>query len=184
MAGPQRRWAAELLHFWFHHLTPRQRFAVNPDVDDALRRRFGREWAALQRQPAHAFLAGPRDTLAAIILFDQVPRNLYRGTARAFATDRLARQLAKTALTWQLDTGLSAEERQFFAMPLMHSESMADQLQALRYYARLGPRHGWPFARAHARMIARFGRFPHRNPALDRRSTAAEQRAVAAGNAW
>lgn len=184
MSAPQRRWAAELLHFWFHDLSPRQRFAVDARVDDALRRRFASDWAALRCRPAAQFLASPLDTLAAVILFDQVPRNLFRGTARAFASDPLARRLAKTALARGLDRGLSPEQRQFLAMPLMHSENMADHVQALHYYARLGPRHGWPFARAHARMIARFGRFPHRNPALDRRSTAAEQRAVAAGNAW
>lgn len=184
MAAPQRRWAAELLHFWFHGLTARQRFAVNPAVDAQLRRRFERDLRALGTRPVAEFLAGPLDVLAAVILFDQLPRNLYRGTPRAFATDAKARQLAKAALAQGLDGALSPEQRQFLAMPLMHSESRSDQLLALRIYAPLGLRHGWPFARAHAQMIARFGRFPHRNPALGRTSTAAELRAVAAGNHW
>ena len=184
MAAPQRRWAAELLHFWFHALSPQQRFAVNPAVDAQLRRRFERDLAALRTRPAEEFGGGPLDMLAAVILFDQIPRNLYRGTARAFATDATARHLAKAALARGLDRALTPEQRQFLAMPLMHSENRADQLLALRIYARLGRRHGWPFARDHARMVARFGRFPHRNPALGRTSTAAELRAVAAGNHW
>lgn len=184
MAAPQRRWAAELLHFWFHALSPQQRFAVNPAVDAQLRCRFERDLAALRTRPAEEFGGGPLDMLAAVILFDQIPRNLYRGTARAFATDATARHLAKAALARGLDRALTPEQRQFLAMPLMHSENRADQLLALRIYARLGRRHGWPFARDHARMVARFGRFPHRNPALGRASTAAELRAVAAGNHW
>lgn len=184
MAAPQRRWAAELLHFWFHGLSAQQRFAVNPAVDAQLRRRFERDLRALRTRPVAEFRAGPLDVLAAVILFDQLPRNLYRGTARAFATDAKARTLTRAALARGLDRALTAEQRQFLAMPLMHSENRADQLLSLRIYARLGPRHGWPFARAHARMVARFGRFPHRNPALGRTSTAAELRAVAAGNHW
>lgn len=184
MAAPQRRWAAELLHFWFHALSPQQRFAVNPAVDAQLRRRFASDLAALRTRPVAEFLAGPLDVLAAVILFDQLPRNLFRGTPRAFATDPRARQLAKAAHAKGLDRALTAEQRQFLAMPLMHSEDHADQLMALRIYARLGLRHGWPFARDHARMVARFGRFPHRNPVLGRASTAAELRAVAAGNHW
>jgi uncharacterized protein (DUF924 family) len=69
-------------------------------------------------------------------------------------------------------------------MPLMHSEAIADQRLSLAVYARLGARFGFPFARSHHRMIARFGRFPHRNAVLGRKSTLAEQRAIAAGNAW
>ena len=69
-------------------------------------------------------------------------------------------------------------------MPLMHSEHIADQQRSLRYFARLGTRYGWPYARSHYRMIARFGRFPHRNEVLGRKGTAAERRAVEQGFAW
>jgi len=126
----------------------------------------------------------PRTALAAVLLFDQLPRNLNRGTPEAFATDPLARALAYGALRLRWDLRLTPQQRHFLAMPLMHSEHVADQRLSLAYFTRLGRRYGAPFARAHYRMIARFGRYPHRNAVLGRRSTAAELRAVEAGNRW
>jgi len=179
-----RPWTAELLHVWFHRLRPGDWFAVDAQVDEELRRRFARELAMLSARPAGEFLTDPQTALAAVLLFDQLPRNLFRGTPQAYATDPLARAIALGALDRGLDAALTRRQRQFLAMPLMHSEAIADQRRALRYYARLGPGHGWEFARTHHAMIARFGRFPHRNAALGRRSTSAEKRAVEAGFAW
>ena len=184
MALAKRRWAAELLHVWFHRLTPGDWFGASDAVDAMLRRRFAREWAMLKGQPAHRFLSDPQMALAGVLLFDQIPRNLFRGTAQAFASDRLALAIARGALARGFDQSLTARQRQFLAMPLMHSEAIADQRVSLRVYASLPPDHGWSFAREHHAMIARFGRFPHRNPVLGRRSTLAEERAVAAGFAW
>ena len=180
----RRRWAAELLHFWFHELKAAQWFDRDAAVDAELRRRFGRELAALRGRPAREFLRDRYTARAAILLFDQVPRNLFRGEPQAFATDALSRQITKGALRRGWARGLSKPERQFLAMPLMHSEAIADQRRSLNFYAVLGDPVVLDFARSHHRMIARFGRFPHRNPALGRRSTAAELRAVASGNAW
>lgn len=184
MAAARRSWAAELLHFWFHDLRPGHWFGRNLFVDEALRRRFGRELAMLARRPASEFLGDPATARAAVLLFDQVPRNLHRGLPRAFATDPLARAIAKGAIArgWVKDLG--KHERQFLYMPLMHSESRADQRLSLALYAALGDSFVFGFARSHAAMVRRFGRFPHRNEVLGRKSTAAELRAVAAGNAW
>ena len=184
MAAPQRRWAAEILHLWFHELKPRDWFAPDPAVDALLRRRFARELAGLRTRPADEFLSDPASALAAVLLFDQLPRNLHRGTAQAFATDPLARAITHGALARGWDRRLSRQQRQFLAMPLMHSEGIADQRLSLAYFTALGPRYGAPFARAHYRMIARFGRYPHRNAVLGRTSTPAEVAAIAAGNRW
>ena len=184
MAAPHRRWAAELLHTWFHALGPADWFGGGSRVDALLKRRFERELAMLWPQRADAFLGDPHTALAAVLLFDQVPRNLYRGTADAFSCDVLARAITHGAIRRGLDLKLTDQQRQFLYMPLMHSEEVADQLLALRLYARLPRRMGWSFARSHARMIRRFGRFPHRNAVLGRTSTPAEKRAVAAGFAW
>jgi len=184
LAAAPRRWAAELLHFWFHTLRPADWFRTNAAVDAELRRRFGRDWAMLRGQPASEFLGDPLTARAAVLLFDQVPRNIHRQTAAAFASDALARAIMRGALHRGWDRGLTLAERQFLALPLMHSEAIADQRASLRLFTRLGRRHGLPFARSHYRMIARFGRFPHRNAALGRRSTAAERRAVEEGFVW
>jgi uncharacterized protein (DUF924 family) len=184
LAAPPRRWAAELLHVWFHVLRPHDWFAPDARVDAALERRFARELRSLRCRPARAFLSDPSTALAAVLLFDQLPRNLHRGTRRTFATDPLARAIARGALRRGWDRRLTPPQRQFLAMPLMHSEQIADQRLSLAYFTRLGRRYGAPFARAHHRMIARFGRFPHRNAVLGRRSTPAEIAAVEAGNRW
>ena len=169
---------------WFHKLGPRVWFSPDPRADAMLARRFARELNRLAARPAGEFLDDPRTALAAVLLFDQLPRNLYRRSPRAYAFDPLARQIAKRALARGWDRLLTPPQRQFLAMPLMHSEAIADQRRSLRIYARLGRRHGWPFAVSHYRMIARFGRFPHRNAVLGRASTPAERAAVAAGNRW
>lgn len=184
MAMANRVWAAQILHFWFHELRPRDWFARNDAVDAQLRRRFARPLRALAGRPAREFLRDPLVARAAVLLFDQCPRNLHRGSAQAFAHDRLARAIAKGAIARGWDKGLSLSERQFLAMPLMHSESAGDQLQSLALYTALGNAFILGFARDHATMVLRFGRFPHRNALLGRRSTPAEQRAIAAGHAW
>lgn len=169
---------------WFCRLRPQQRFARDDAVDAMLRRRFARELAALGNRPAREFLTDAKTARAAILLFDQVPRNIYRNDPRAFRFDRLARAIARGAMRRGWDRALPVAGRQFLAMPLMHSELIADQRRSLRYFVKLGNRGGYPFAVAHYSMIARFGRFPHRNDVLGRRSSPAEIAAVAAGNHW
>jgi uncharacterized protein (DUF924 family) len=183
LAAPPRRWAAELLHFWFHRLGPRDWFRGGTHVDAALRKRFERELTMLRTRPPGEFLADRQTAQAAVLLFDQVPRNIYRGQRRSFAFDPLARSIAREALRRGYDNRLGMTERQFLGMPLMHSEHISDQLRCLAFYRGL-PRHGWTFARSHYRMIARFDRFPHRNKLLGRKSTDAEERAVKAGFSW
>lgn len=184
MVAARRRWAAELLHHWFHRLGPAQWFAPDAQVDAELRRRFARELSALRLRPAREFLRDPRTALAAVLLFDQLPRNLHRGSPRAYAGDALARAVARGALARGWDRPLTRVQRQFLAMPLMHSEAIADQRAGVAYFADLGSPEILAFARSHHRMIARFGRFPHRNDVLARPATAAERAAVAAGFAW
>lgn len=184
MTAAPRRWAAEILHFWFHELRPEQLFARNDAVDAALRRRFGHDLATLGQRPAREFLSDPLTARAAVLLFDQVPRNLFRDDPRAFSYDPLARTICKDAMARGWDRIAPRRERHFLYMPLMHSEAITDQLLGLRLFTAMGDAFVLHFARDHARMIARFGRFPHRNAVLGRKSTAAEKRAVAAGNAW
>ena len=182
MTAAPRRWAAELLHFWFHELGPRDWWGGSPALDARVRGRFGHELAMLSTRPASEFARDPLTARAAILLFDQVPRNVWRGTPHAFAFDPLARRIARSAIARGWHRGLGREQRAFIGMPLMHSEAIADQRASLAYFREIPS--NFAFARAHARMIARFGRFPHRNAVLGRASSAAERAAIAAGNAW
>lgn len=149
-----------------------------------LRRRFARELAMLGGRPAREFLDDPPTALAAVLLFDQLPRNFFGDGAQAYEWDPLARAIIYGALARGWEQRLSHSERQFLYMPLMHSEVIADQRLSLALFARLPRRYGRDYARSHHAMIARFGRFPHRNDVLGRKSTAAEERAVAAGFSW
>ena len=180
----RRGWAADLLRFWFGELGQEDWFGGSAALDKALRERFGRWHAMLRGQRVESFGDSPREALAAVLLFDQVPRNVFRDDPRAFATDPLALAITHVALRRGWGSGLTFAERQFFYMPLMHSEAIADQRLSLRLFGRLPRRYGWQFARAHHQMIARFGRFPHRNAVLGRESSVAEVRAVEAGNNW
>lgn len=184
MAAPHRSWAANLLYLWFHQLEPSEWWSSSDETDALLRRRFEFYLEALGNRPHHEFLAGPRTALASVLLFDQLPRNLYSGTPRAFAFDPLARALTYATIARGWHSGLLGVEQQFLGMPLMHSEAVLDQRNSLAWFARLGPRYGLQFARDHYRMIARFGRFPHRNEVLGRDGTPAEKRAIEAGFIW
>jgi uncharacterized protein (DUF924 family) len=182
MTAAPRRWAADLLHFWFHEIGPADWWGGSPALDARINRRFGPTVSALRTRPDAEFLRDPLTARAAILLFDQVPRNAWRATTRAFATDPLARAIAKGAIARGWHRGLDRDARAFVGMPLMHSEAIADQRASLAYFRQVPA--NFAFARAHARMIGRFGRFPHRNAVLGRHSSKAERAAVAAGNAW
>ncbi len=184
MTAARRHWAADLLHVWFHQLGPADWWGGSDRVDALLERRFRRELEALFVCSPESFLGDAQEALAAVLLFDQVPRNIFRGTPSAFATDPLARAICHGALRRGYLPLLAREQRQFLAMPLMHSEHIADHLASLAVFARLNNGSNLGFARSHYRMIARFGRYPHRNKVLGRTSTPAEKRAVEAGFAW
>lgn len=183
MALARRRWVSELLAVWYHRLSRSDWFNSSDRVDRLLRERFAREWDALRHRSASEFLTDPQTALAAILLFDQVPRNIHRNTADAFATDGLARTICHGIIARGWLAGFSKDERQFALMPLMHSERLSDQELSRTLFARHA-RGTLSFARSHWRMIARFGRFPHRNQVLGRSSTPAERHAVEAGFSW
>jgi uncharacterized protein (DUF924 family) len=166
--------AAEILRFWLEETPPEKRFAHDPAMDEVCRQRFGELRDVVLEGAAAGWRGAPEHLLAAVILLDQFSRNLFRDDPRAFAADPLTRSLTREALARGWDEGLDAPSRQFLYMPLMHSEAMADQVEALRLFAALGDAPSLDYARRHAAQIARFGRFPLRNEALGRPTTAAE----------
>ena len=184
MLSSGRPWAADLLYVWFHDLSEADWFGGSDALDQMLHRRFSASLRQFGETPIDAFLADRGTALAAILLFDQIPRNLHRDSAQAFAWDGKARTIAREFVRrdWQRDLG--SAQRQFVGMPFMHSEQIGDQNAGMRYFAAERLWSTWRFARAHRKMIARFGRFPHRNDMLGRESTDAEKRAIAAGFSW
>jgi uncharacterized protein (DUF924 family) len=177
-------WAEQLLHFWFSESSDSDWFGGGPGYDAAVRERFAGWRDALRAYPTESFLTDPRTALAAVILFDQVPRNAFRGQAEAFATDHLALAIARAAVAGAFDASLSKDECLFLYLPFEHSEDIADQRESVRLIGGLGDEHLLQFALDHKAMIERFGRFPHRNKALGRTDRPGEAEVVAAGGGW
>jgi len=169
-------WAGEVLDFWFSR-GPDEWWKQDEAFDAEIRERFGIEWARQSRREAGDFTGDPDTALAAVILFDQFPRNMFRGHADQFATDHLALAIAKKAISKGFDDGMESERRGFLYMPFQHSENLADQRQSLLLFTALGDAEQLKFARKHYQVIETFGRFPHRNAALGRKPTAMEMAA-------
>ena len=125
--------------------------------------------------------ATPAGALALLLLLDQFPRNMFRGSARAFATDPLARAVAERAIAHGFDASVPSAERAFFYLPFMHSENPADQERSLALWRQAGDGENRKYAELHAGIIRRFGRFPHRNAVLGRATTPEEQAFLCAG---
>ena len=171
-------WRGEVLKCWFG-LDKRQWFAPSEEVDHRIREGFLRLWSEKQALPPDKFLIDPLTALAAVILFDQFPRNMFRGHADQFATDSLALAVAKGAIERGFDQELPEDERGFLYLPFEHSESLDDQRQSLLLFTALGDPLYLDYAKKHFEIIERFGRFPHRNAMLGRAPRAAE---IAAGD--
>jgi uncharacterized protein (DUF924 family) len=166
----------EVLEFWLHEIGPEGWYKGGEAIDLACLR-FGDLWQAAREGGLEHWVDGTVGTLAYLILTDQIPRNIHRGTALAFATDPQARAAARKALAEGWDLAAPEPERQFFYMPFEHSEDPADQVLAVKYLTERLPSAPEMalHARAHQEVIARFGRFPTRNLALGRASSAEEQ---------
>lgn len=170
----EKGWHRAVLDFWFSELTSDDWFAVRQELDDTIRDRFLGLHDDLSRAiPTEAFLESD-PALAATIVFDQFSRNMFRGTAKAFASDRLAIAMAANALANAFEAKLPEERKHFFYMPFMHSEKLADQKRCVALFEALGG-DAVKYAVEHRDIIERFGRFPHRNRVLGRQTTDAEQ---------
>ena len=171
-------WRGEVLHFWFG-LGKAQWFVADAELDHRIRERFLRLWTEKQALPPERFLGDALTALAAVILFDQLPRNMFRGHADQFATDSLALAVARGAVETGLDEELDTNERAFLYLPFEHSEVLADQRQSVLLFTALGDPLFLDYAKKHHDVIERYGRFPHRNAMLGRAPRAAE---IAAGD--
>lgn len=166
-------WISEVLAFWFG-LAPEQWWKADAELDRRCRDRFEELWEEQRQRPVSDFLGSPEESLAAIILFDQLPRNMFRGHADQFATDHLALQIANRAIEREYDEAFDQPKRGFMYMPFQHSEELEDQRRSLLLFTALGDDDQLDFAKKHHDLIARFGRFPHRNEILGRTPRPAE----------
>lgn len=171
-------WQDDVAHFWFG-LAPEQWWNGDELLDAQVRDNFLDLHALKCQLPPESFLGDARTALAAVILFDQVPRNIFRGHADQFMTDSLALAVAKGAVDRGFDQPLSKDEKTFLYMPFQHSEVLADQRRGLALFTALGDADQLGYARKHLAIVERFGRFPHRNAMLGRAPRPAE---IAAGD--
>lgn len=174
--------AAEICDFWLEEVGPEGWYRSDPEFDERIAERFGSVWDVARRGGHDGWQSRARSCLALLILLDQFPRNMFRGGSDAFASDPKALRVAHLAIRLGHDSRIEFPARQFFYLPFMHSESLAHQDRAVRLFAMHDPGGGnLGHARAHRWIIRKFGRFPYRNAALGRATSAEEQAFLDAG---
>jgi uncharacterized protein (DUF924 family) len=174
-ASAAQPWVDEVLAFWFEELSPEAWFDKSDATDALIRDGFLKIYEAVAAMPASAAWSSARRALATIIVLDQFPRNMFRGSPRAFATDHIGRDVALGAVERGFDRNFDIHGRAFMYLPFEHSEDLADQERSVTLFTPLGDETYTHYAVAHLDIIARFGRFPHRNAVLGRSSTPEEQ---------
>jgi uncharacterized protein (DUF924 family) len=176
--------ARDVLDFWFGNRARTLWFATDATFDDEIRLRFGDVSTSAATGELDHWSSSGEGALALVIALDQFPRNMYRGSPRAFACDAKARAIADRAIEDRLDQAMSLEHRRFLYLPFEHSELAADQARSVVLFSQWAADHGDDHRAAaddemryvfrHCEIIRRFGRFPHRNAVLARASTPAE----------
>jgi uncharacterized protein (DUF924 family) len=168
------QWVADILDFWFVEVAPDAWFRDDAAFDRRLRARFLAVHEQVAALSINACLRDARTALAAVIALDQFPRNMFRATPRAFATDARARSVAEGAIARGLAAELATDQRAFLYLPFEHAEDREAQARCVALMATLEDEELNRWALAHKAIIDRFGRFPHRNAILGRPSTAEE----------
>ncbi len=167
----------DVLAFWLDEVGPDGWYAVDEKVDQQIRDRFQETWNRAREGALSLWMTYPSGALAYLILTDQFPRNMFRGSAQAFATDKAALALSKIAVDRNWDLKIDEPARQFFYMPMMHSECISDQERCIRMFmTRMSDsdQSNLLHAQAHREVIRKFGRFPFRNEALERKTLETE----------
>ncbi len=164
----------EILNFWFVECSPSDWWKKDSNFDQLIKYRFGNLHAKAIKGELFSWRNSPLGSLAEIIVLDQFSRNIYRDSPESFANDIVTVVLAQAAISKNFDQQLSIDERSFLYMPFMHSESLLIQQQGQPLFKSLAQDNTINFAKQHIDIIVRFGRFPHRNRVLGRKSTAKE----------
>ncbi|MCO4780871.1 MAG: DUF924 domain-containing protein [Candidatus Cloacimonetes bacterium] len=163
-----------VIQFWFEDLSPKNRFMKSNDLDETIRRRFHQLYIQATLNELYTWRSTATGCLAEIIILDQFARNMFRDSPKAFQFDSLALALAQNSVSLGLDQQLSLEKRTFLYMPYMHSESLIIHEQAMNLFSQKGLEMNFEYEKRHKDIIEQFGRYPHRNKALNRESTTEE----------
>ena len=174
----------KIIDFWFADDIRKLWFKSTPEFDRMLFERFEDTLQQAGRGELEHWLENPAGCLALVIILDQFPLNMYRGSAQSFATEAQSREVAKVAIENGFDKALPAEQQAFLYMPFMHSEDLADQELALKLFDQPGMESNLRFASHHHAIVETYGRFPHRNAVLGRTSTAVEIEYLNSGEAF
>ncbi len=174
----------DILDFWYSDENRACWFKSTPKMDATIKARFESTWQQARDGALDHWKNNAEGCLALAIVLDQFPLNMFRGEAMSFSTEQQAVAIAHHAIAASFDQQLPAERRAFLYMPLMHSENLADQDEAVRRFGMAGLDSNLRFAEHHRELIRRFGRFPHRNAILGRVSTAEEKAYLASDEAF
>ena len=166
--------ATTVIQFWFEDIEPRQQFTKDLEFDESIRTKFSETYQLATQGLLYAWREHPLDALAEILVLDQFSRNMFRNTPKAFEADTVALVLAQEAIRKKFDKELNNSKKAFFYMPFMHSESKEIHDIALFLFDQPGLEDSFNFEIKHKAIIDRFGRYPHRNEILGRKSTADE----------
>lgn len=164
----------DVLNFWFKELTPKQWFAKSLEIDQEIKNRFSSLHLKASRGELSHWRNSAEGRLAEIIVLDQFSRNIHRDSKRAFQSDELALTLAQEMVEQGLDKNLPTNMRVFIYMPYMHSENLAVHQMALELFSHQGMESNLDYEKKHRSILEEFGRYPHRNRVLGRKSTKAE----------
>jgi len=173
-----------LLTFWFSEEMRAHWFNSTPEIDATIRKQYEDLWNKAQLGKLNQWKNSPDGALALIILLDQFPLNMYRGQAKAFATEALSIEIAKHAIDQKFDQQIPQSQLMFMYMPLMHSENINDQELSVKLFTKADLEANIRFAEHHKNLVEKFGRFPHRNAILGRTSTAEELTYLASDKAF
>ena len=171
---------AEILAFWREAGRDRW-YRQDGAFDDEVRRRYLALWHEAAAGKLASWEASDEGALALTIVLDQFPRNMFRGDPRTYSTDAMAREVASRAIDRGADARIDPALKEFLYLPFMHSEHLSDQLRCVDLFRKSGDAENLKYAEGHADIVRRFGRFPHRNRLLDRRTTPEEQAFLEAG---
>lgn len=173
-----------ILEFWFTEPVNQHWFNSTKALDDQIRGSYESLWEQAASGALDDWKKTPEGCLALVIILDQFPLNMFRGEAKSFSTEQKAVAVTQHALKLGMDQKLSLDQVAFLYMPLMHSESLADQDRSVACFEEAGLQYNLDFAKHHREIVRRFGRFPHRNEILGRESTPEEQEWLATDEAF